>query len=477
VGLATVTLLLTGAVPMASAAPFAYMANMSSGTVSVVDAADPARPQVVGLPITVGFLPVDVAVNPAGTFAYVANFGDNTLSVINTADRVVTATIPVGAMPNAVAVNPTGTTVYVATGVGTISVVDAASLAVTHMTGFGNLMGIAINRAGTRLYVTDANAPHALGSGSVFSIDLSGATAPVQIPIGDSPMGVAVNPSGTRVYAVGTDPMTDMGAVWVINAETNALEATVGVGDGPIGVTVNATGSLVYVASASDNTVSVIYSRTNDVVEVVQLGGTPHGVAVDSKGAHVFIGNSPRTGTGRVCIMNAASNTVIANAEVGIGPASIGAFVTDGPVQSPSGDQVAALQKLLDAANETIATLTAQLEALQTANLKLQSLLDAANVTIARLKSEYEHSNETLASFIRRLMTGRTDANVAAAARAAAQEQLTRATAAKGTRDWRIKHAQKEIDRGNSEMAAGRHHRAVRDFGEAYDICWRLLRS
>jgi YVTN family beta-propeller protein len=489
VGLATVTLFLTSAAPMASAAPFAYMANQGSTSVSVVDAANPAQPQVVAT-IPVGVLPADVAVNAAGTRAYVVNFIDETVSVIDTATQKVVDTIPVGPVPNAVAVHPTGTKAYVAHGVGTISVIDLTgpTPSVSIMSGFGNLMGIAVNPAGTRLYVTDANSPHSLGDGSVFSIDLTGASGPVRIPVGNGPMGIAVNSSGTRVYAVGNDAVNETGLLWVINAETNTLETSVGVGDGPVGVAVNPAGTLVYVTSAGDHTVSVVYSRLNRVVEVVKLmedftppAHSPHGIAVDSSGAHVFIGNA--TGSfsrpaGQVTVMNSALTTVIGHIAVGTGPASFGAFVTNGPAPAgpsgPAGGDTSALQKLLDEANAKIDTLTAQLAAATLSSAALQDAYDKAMVTIARLKDEYQQSSTTIASFILRLMTGRTDENVALAARDAAQQQLALATARMGTRDPRIRHAQKHMNKGMAELHDRRYKRAVQEFAEAYETCWRL---
>jgi YVTN family beta-propeller protein len=477
VGLATIALVQAGAAPTASAAPFAYMANMSSGTVSVVDAVNPEAPQVVAS-ITVGSMPADVAVNAAGTRAYVPNWNDNTLSVIDTASHSVVATVNVGIMPNAVAVHPSGSPVYVANSGGTISVVDASTFSVTEWTGFGNLMGIAVNRAGTRLYVTDANAPHAGGSGSVYALDLTATSAPVQIPIGDAPMGIAVNGLGTRVYAAGTDPFTGNGVVYVINTSTNALESAIDVGTRPVGVAVNPAGSLVYVANELDGSVSVIYARLNEVIETVQLSGQPHGVALDSNGANVFIGAAPfNNTTGRVAVLNASSNTLIGQVSVGRGPASIGAFVGNGPAPSgPSGDDVAALQKLLDAANKQIQELTTQLETLQAANLKLQGLLDTANAKIEQLLAEYQNSDETLLSFLERVMTGRTDLVVASAARDAAAKEIEKATARFGAKDWRVKHAKKEFNHGLGYMAEKQYAKAVKDFREAYDVCWRARR-
>jgi YVTN family beta-propeller protein len=112
------------------AAPFAYIANSGSDSVSVIDT---ATNTVVGPPIPVGSTPIGVAVNPAGTRVYVANSGSNSVSVIDTAtNTVIGSPIPVGGQPIGVAVTPTGTRVYVANfNSNTVSVIDTASNTVT----------------------------------------------------------------------------------------------------------------------------------------------------------------------------------------------------------------------------------------------------------------------------------------------------------------------------------------------------------
>ncbi|HEX3496856.1 MAG TPA: beta-propeller fold lactonase family protein, partial [Methylocella sp.] len=66
----------------AEAAPFAYVVNEVSATVSVIDS---ATNTVVGTPIPVGKEPFGVAVAQDGKHAYVANRGSNNVSVIDTA--------------------------------------------------------------------------------------------------------------------------------------------------------------------------------------------------------------------------------------------------------------------------------------------------------------------------------------------------------------------------------------------------------
>jgi YVTN family beta-propeller protein len=107
------------------AAPFAYIPNLGSNNVSVIDTAT----NTVVATITVGSGPYGVAVNPAGTRVYVANRLDSTVSVIDTAtNTVIGSPIPVGAFPVGVAVNPAGTRVYVANSASNnVSVIDTAT--------------------------------------------------------------------------------------------------------------------------------------------------------------------------------------------------------------------------------------------------------------------------------------------------------------------------------------------------------------
>src|SRR5437868_3786557 len=65
----------------------------------------------------------------AAPFAYITNLNSNDVSVIDTAANAVVATIGVGVHPGGLAVNSTGSRVYVANddGVGTVSVIDTSS--------------------------------------------------------------------------------------------------------------------------------------------------------------------------------------------------------------------------------------------------------------------------------------------------------------------------------------------------------------
>lgn len=540
VALATAALCVISAAPTVSAAPFAYIANSGSNTVSVIDGA--TNTVVATLPV--GAVPGGVAVN--GTHVYVANHEDSTVSVIKTtigsdgrpSFSVEPGAIPVGALPSAVAVSADGTRAYVAAGDGTISVIDTATNMVVRVFSIGGaLTAVAINQAGTRLYATDAwseslivldpNAP--AGSNGVITA----------VYIGRELQGVAVNPSGTRVYVAAVQPSQD-GGLWVVNTEPNTpgentvVAGPITVGLGPMGVAVSPSGAFVYVANGGERSVSVVYAKTNTVVETVAVGLSPIGVATDASGARIFVANqgnpfSRPAVPPSVSVIDGATHQVTATITAGLGllPSPFGAFVGGMPHSAPappSGD-ITELQRQLDAANarvraleaekttllQRIATLEKDLDTAKTQNAQLTTQVSTLTTQVTtlttqvamftqqvqalqdeiarlkaeqaplvaentRLKAELDAANLMITSFVRRLMYGRTDANVAMVARDAAQKQLDLAIAKVGTRDGRVRHAQKEMKSGLAHLAAGHFSRSVRDFVEVCEIAHRILR-
>jgi YVTN family beta-propeller protein len=304
----------------AHAAPFVYITNQNSSTVSVIDIAT----NTVVDTVTVGPLPYGVAVNPAGTRAYVGNAGSNTVSVIDTASNTVVATVTVGTTPYGIAVNPAGTRAYVANnGNANVSVIDTANNTVVATVTAGiNPYGVAVNPAGTRAYVGNA------GSNTVSVIDTANNTVVATVTVGSNPVGVAVNPAGTRAYVANS---AGGNSVSVIDTASNTVVATVTVGTTPGEVAVNPAGTRVYAANFGSNNVSVIDTASNTVVDTVAVGTNPLGVAVNPAGTRAYVANF---GSNNVSVIDTATNTVVATVPVGSGPVAFGLFITPVAVQS-----------------------------------------------------------------------------------------------------------------------------------------------
>ncbi|MGH6684053.1 MAG: beta-propeller fold lactonase family protein [Pseudolabrys sp.] len=279
----------------AYAAPFAYVANYSDDTVSVIDTAT----AISTATITVGTSPLGVAINPAGTSAYVANFGSASVSVIDTATNAVTATVTVGNEPELLAMSPDGASVYVANLLdGTVSVVDTASNTESSKITVGGFpVGVAVSPAGDHVYVTEANLA------KVAVIDTASKTVTTTIPVGVNPLGVVVNPAGTAAYVTNYGDDT----VSVIDTANNTVVATVPVDIGPDGIAINPAGTVVYVVNYISNTVSVISAATNTVVAAVPVGYLPLGISIDSNGSYAYVSNS---GEATVTVIDLSVNVV-----------------------------------------------------------------------------------------------------------------------------------------------------------------------
>ena len=145
----------------ARAAPFAYVANVSSNNVSVIDTAT----NTVVATVPVGKHPDGVAVSPDGKHAYVTNFASDSVSVIGTLTNTVEATVPVGVQPFGISVTPDGQHVYVANyGANSVSVIATATNEVvdTVTMGLNGPSGVAVSPDGKHAYVTNSEIPNSV---------------------------------------------------------------------------------------------------------------------------------------------------------------------------------------------------------------------------------------------------------------------------------------------------------------------------
>src|SRR4051794_33452916 len=92
------------------AAPFAYVPNEGSGTLSVVDTASDS----VVAEVAVGKKPRGTAINLAGTRAYVSDQPNNRVVVVDLEKRQVGGNIELGESPEGVGMSPDGHWVAVA---------------------------------------------------------------------------------------------------------------------------------------------------------------------------------------------------------------------------------------------------------------------------------------------------------------------------------------------------------------------------
>ena len=161
--------------------------------------------------------------------AYITNLVSANVSVIDTATNTVIATIPVGIGQNGVAVTPDGSKVYVANvNVPFVSVIDTATNTViaTIPVGIGP-RGVAVTPDGSKVYVTNVQLPNP----SVVSVIATATnTVIATIPLGGVSNGVAVTPDGRKVYVANSGSNN----VFVIDTASNLVLAVVSVGIQPV---------------------------------------------------------------------------------------------------------------------------------------------------------------------------------------------------------------------------------------------------
>jgi YVTN family beta-propeller protein len=327
-------------------ASYAYITNLESGNVSVIDTIN----NTVTATVPVRSHPFGVAVSPDRKKVYVANNGDDNVSVIDTATKNITGTVPIGVdpagyFPFGVAVSPDGERVYVTnTYKGCVTkackgrkhsneeenhfsvhVIDTATNTVTDTVPVGSFpKGIAVSPDGKKVYVTNS------WNDNVSVIDTAINTVTATVPVGRFPEGIAINPTGTKVYV--TNSLDNN--ISIINTSTNDIISTVNVGINPVGVAVNPEGTKLYVTnvgnfSVPDNTVSVIGTATDNVIATVKVGQQPVGISVSPDGEKVYVVNN---GDDNVSVIDTATNNVTATVNVGNESHTIGQFVVPPPV-------------------------------------------------------------------------------------------------------------------------------------------------
>ena len=288
-----------GTIPL-QVAPFAYVSNVDSETVSVLDVAT----NRIVTTVTVGKEPFQAAITPDGKQAYVPNVGSHTISVIDTDTNTAAAPIPLELTsgPAKIAINPDGRHVYLA-GRGknqesTLLVLDTATKTVV-ATIPGVEGQIAITPDGKRIYVANGG-----GSDSdlkITVIDAAANTVSANVELGKRlAFAIAITPDGKYVYVASGD-------IFVLDTATNMVVATIpardGFGAGDIAFTPD--GKFAYVVNCQTFAVLVVDTVTKTVVARVILAEGPEGIAVAADGKHAYA-----TGGKSISVLDTSTNTV-----------------------------------------------------------------------------------------------------------------------------------------------------------------------
>lgn len=237
-------------------------------------------------------------------FAYVANRSAATITVIATVDQSVVATLDVEFAIEALAMHPNGRFLYVVYN-GFVGVYETTGYTRLELVPVGSgSVGIALTPDGKFAYVSGTPV------NSVSVLDTETNTVVTTIPVHTTPRGIAVTPDGKIVYVSNSDA----GVVSVIETATNTVTATVQTGVSPEGIAVTPDGSRAYVANFDDDNVSVIQTSDHTVVHSFGLGGGPTALAFSPDGAYLY---GVSVSDDSLTVFDAGPDTVLARVNIG----------------------------------------------------------------------------------------------------------------------------------------------------------------
>jgi YVTN family beta-propeller protein len=120
------------------------------------------------------------------------------------------------------------------------------------------------------VYVTNG------GSDTVTVLDVVNVRVDRELPVGHDPVAVAANPTRNEIYIVNSGAAAPAdGSVSVIDAEHNAVVATIPLHRQPVSIDLNSAGTIAYVADSSSNSVSVVDLSARRELTQIPAGDQP----------------------------------------------------------------------------------------------------------------------------------------------------------------------------------------------------------
>jgi YVTN family beta-propeller protein len=151
------------------------------------------------------------------------------------------------------------------------------------------------------------------GSDTVTVLDVVNVRIDRELAVGHHPIAVAVSPTRNEVYVVNSGAPGANGSISVIDAEHNAVVATIPVHKQPASIDIDATGSTAYVANSGSNSVSVIDLKARRETTQISAGEDPAAARLSADGKSLVVTNrrvglvwviDPATGFGRSIFEN-----------------------------------------------------------------------------------------------------------------------------------------------------------------------------
>lgn len=175
------------------------------------------------------------------------------------------------------------------------------------------------------VYVTNG------GSDTVTVLDVVNVRVDRELPVGHSPVAVAASPTRNEIYVVNSGAAPANGSLSVIDAEHNAVVATIPLHRQPLSIDLKADGTIAFIANSGSNSVSVVDLIARREIAQIAAGDQPVAARLAPDGKTLVVANLHGNSA---TIVDAASGKVRASfsgcpgaSEVVIVPDSSKAFV------------------------------------------------------------------------------------------------------------------------------------------------------
>lgn len=151
------------------------------------------------------------------------------------------------------------------------------------------------------MYVTNG------GSDTVTVLDVVNVRVDRELQVGHDPVAVAASPTRNEVYVVNEGAAAANGSISVIDAEHNAVVATIPLHKQPVSIDIDAKGATAFVANSGSNSISVIDLEHRREVAQFPAGEEPAAARVSPDGKTLVVANRR---SGSVSTIDAASGHI-----------------------------------------------------------------------------------------------------------------------------------------------------------------------
>src|SRR5450631_1614267 len=134
-------------------------------------------------------------------------------------------------------------------------------------------------------YVTNGD------SGTVTVLDVVNVRVDRELPVGQNPVAVAASPTRNEVYVVNSGAAGGQGSLSVIDAEKDAVVATIPLHRQPVSIDIDGDGKLAYIANTGDNSISVVDLKSRREVAQIGAGEEPVAARLSPDGKTLAVAN------------------------------------------------------------------------------------------------------------------------------------------------------------------------------------------